>query len=103
MLNQLQRIFCRNRSYCDIEIDKLQLEKMQKQGAILLDVRSPQEFAEGHLTGAVLIPSYEIKKKAKQILKDKTKTIIVYCSSGYRSRKAQKILKELGYEKVYNI
>lgn len=87
------------------EITKEELEEMQKQNEkmVLLDVRSPQEYDEGHLNGSILIPNYELKEKAEKRLPDKTITIIAYCQSGNRSKKAVKILKQLGYEKVYSL
>ena len=85
----------------DITITDLQ--KLQKEGAIIIDVRSPQEFKEEHINGAICIPEYEIKKKSKELLKDKNENIVVYCSSGSRSKKAQKQLERLGYINVYNL
>ena len=86
---------------CDINIEEM--DKMQKNGAILLDVRSPQEYSEGHIVGAISMPTYELKKKINRILQDKNQTIIVYCSTGIRSKKALKELKKMGYIKVYNL
>lgn len=103
MLHKFRYILNKNRCYCETEISKQQLEKMIKQGAILLDVRSPQEFQEGHLENAISLPEYEIKQRANQILPDKTRVIIVYCSTGHRSKKSQIILEKLGYQKVYNL
>ena len=106
MLNKLRYILKKRllRSVEDeYDVDLNQLKNMQKQGTIILDVRSPQEYKEGHLNGAILIPEYEIRKRAEKELKNKEETIIVYCRSGARSKKAQKELKELGYTKVYNL
>lgn len=103
MLHKLRYLLNRNRCYCETEINEQQLKKMIDQGATLLDVRSPQEFEEGHLDNAILLPVYEIKEKAHSMLPNKLQVIIVYCSTGHRSQKAQKILEKLGYEKVYNL
>ena len=104
MLNRLRYAFNRNRCCGEDEISMEQLQKMvDKQNAILVDVRSPQEFEEGHLENAILLPEYEIKECVNQILPDKLKIIIVYCSTGHRGKKAQHILKMLGYKKVYNL
>ena len=103
MLWRLRCLCNRNRCCEESEINKYQLEKMQQQGAVLLDVRIPQEFAEGHLENAILLPEYEIKEKASKVLPEKQQIIIVYCSTGHRSKKAQKELNALGYEKVYNL
>lgn len=70
---------------------------------ILLDVRSPQEFAEGHLRNAINIPTYEIYTKAPQMLRDKEAIIIAYCTVGIRSENAIRILKKLGYKNLYHL
>ena len=67
---------------------------------IILDVRTVEEFAEGHIAGAILIPDYEIKEKAESILTDKDQQILVYCRSGRRSKNAASQLVELGYSNV---
>ena len=67
------------------------------------DIRSPQEYAEGNLEGSISIPEYELKNKVKNKLLDKEQTIIVYCSTGTRSKKAQKKLEKMGYSNVYNL
>ena len=85
----------------EITYDKL-LEKV-KEGAILIDVRTKQEFLEGHLEGAILIPYYEIKSKINVIVYDKNKTIILYCKNGGRSENAYKVLKKLGFKDIYNL
>ncbi len=103
MLHKLKCAFYRNRCCTQAEIDQQQLEKMVKEGAILVDVRSPQEFEEGHLDKAILLPEYEIKENVNQILPNQSQTIIVYCSTGHRGQKAQRILQRLGYQKVYNL
>ena len=95
--------FTKSRCLCEMQINSSEIEKMVKEGAILVDVRSKQEYDEGHIKDAICLPVYDIKRKYNEILPNKTKTIIVYCSSGQRSKRAQKILKELGYEKVYNL
>ena len=96
MLHKIKYLLSGNRCYRETEINKLQLEKMVEKGAILVDVRSPQEYE-------ILLPEYEIKEKASKILPNTWQVIIVYCSTGHRSQKAQKTLQKLGYQKVYNL
>jgi len=103
MLNKFRYLIRKNRCYCETQISSQEIEKMIEQGAILLDVRSPQEYEEGHLENAILLPFYEMKQKAKTILPSKEQKIIVYCSTGHRSKKAQKILEKLGYKHVYDL
>lgn len=85
----------------DITIEELQ--SMIQKGAILVDVRSPQEYREGHLEGAVLIPEYELISSHLKQFQSKDELIIVYCSNGLRSKRAQKKLERLGYKNVYNL
>lgn len=96
-------IFNRYRAIGKNEIDYNKAISLQKKGAILIDVRSPKEYSEGHLKGAILIPEYEIKEKILQRVNDREKEIIVYCQSGVRAKKALETLEELGYNNVYNI
>ena len=68
---------------------------------IILDTREQEEYDEGHIKGAILIPYTEIENKAEKMLPDKDKLILVYCRSGRRSKIASKELAQLGYTKVY--
>ena len=92
-----------NRSIKNWEISYKQLQEKVRQGAILLDVRSIQEYNEKHLTGAIQMPYYEISSRAEYVLINKKRDIIVYCQNGGRGKKAYKSLKKLGYENVYNL
>ena len=67
---------------------------------ILLDTREQEEFDEGHIPGAVLLPYTQIEEKAKEMLPDKYKLILVYCRSGRHSKLAAQALSELGYTNV---
>ena len=70
------------------------------EGYVILDVRTPEEFAAGHIAGAILIPDYEIREKAESILTDKDQLILVYCRSGRRSKNAANELAALGYTNI---
>ena len=87
----------------DISYSKLQEIIKENTDTILLDVRSKQEYNEGHITGAINIPEYEILSKSNNILNNKNARIIVYCKSGTRSKKAIKTLKKLGFTNLYNL
>ncbi len=69
---------------------------------IILDVRTEEEFALGHIKDALLIPDYELEERAEEQLKDKEATILVYCRSGRRSAQAAKTLNRLGYTSIYD-
>ncbi|MDO4418795.1 MAG: rhodanese-like domain-containing protein [Ruminococcus sp.] len=66
----------------------------------LIDARTDEEFASGHIEGAILIPEYEIVSRAEQELPDKDALILVYCRSGRRSKIASEKLVNLGYINV---
>ena len=85
------------------EINMQELQQKQQEGAIVIDVRSTQEYSEGHLTNAINIPYYEISKKIEDIVSSKETVIIVYCGVGARGKRAYKILKKLQYKNVYNL
>ena len=67
---------------------------------IILDTRTQEEFAEGHIENAILIPHYEISEKAETLLTDKNQLILVYCRSGNRSKQASQALADLGYTNI---
>lgn len=70
------------------------------EGVIILDVREQDEYDEGHIEDAILIPYTAIEAKAEEILPDKEKDILVYCRSGRRSKIAAESLAKLGYENI---
>ncbi len=76
---------------------------IRQYSCVVIDVRSRQEFREGHFDGAINIPLDEIERSICNIVKDKNINIIVYCSYGGRSKKSQMILNSLGYNNVYNL
>ena len=67
---------------------------------VIIDARTEDEFAEGHIENAILIPEYEISTKAEKELSDKEQLILVYCRSGRRSKIASEELVKLGYTNV---
>ena len=67
---------------------------------IVLDTREQEEFDNGHIPGALLIPYTEIENKAEEMIPDKNAQILVYCRSGRRSNIASQSLSKLGYTNV---
>lgn len=67
---------------------------------IIVDARTIEEFNEGHIEGAILIPEYEIAERAEKELPNKEQLILVYCRSGRRSKIAAQALADLGYTNV---
>ncbi len=79
------------------------LALLETQGVVLLDVRTPEEFAEGHIEGAQLLPYDEIAARTDELPADKDTTIVVYCRSGRRSAIAAEELADMGYTAVYDL
>ena len=105
MINKLKKIFNirLNRSIERKDIMQSEIKSLMSKGAILIDVRSPQEYNEGHLDNSILLQEYEILKKIEDIIPNKNTKIILYCSSGTRSKKAQEELEKMGYKNIYNV
>ncbi|MGN1189766.1 MAG: rhodanese-like domain-containing protein [Candidatus Ornithospirochaeta sp.] len=77
-------------------------EFRETDGTVLIDVRTPEEYREGHIPESMNIPLQSINKVTR-IIDDKSTPIFVHCLSGARSRQATNILKQLGYTNVKNI
>lgn len=84
-----------------VDVDWNKALEMQKSGAFMIDVRTPEEVAQGMVPGAVNIPLQEIKHRLNEVPKDKI--LLVYCRSGKRSMAASQILIENGYTQVNNV
>ena len=83
------------------QIDCPQARQMVSQGAQLVDVRTPQEFAQGAIPGSKNIPLQAIQKATEAL--DRSKPVIVYCVSGARSSQAQMFLENMGFDSVHNL
>lgn len=86
-------------------LTKNEVEQILKNNtnAVLLDVRSHQEYEEGHLNGAINIPTYELYRNAPKMLVDRNTIIIAYCTVGLRSKNAINILRKMGYKNLYHL
>lgn len=76
------------------------MEIYKKANALLIDVRTPEEYRKEHIDGAINIPVYEIDNIKNEII-DQDKVILVYCSTGKRSKIVKQILMQNGYKNVY--
>ena len=74
-----------------------------EQGALLIDVRSPQEFQEGALKGAINLPHDRIGEMIETVAPDRNTPLYLYCRSGRRVEAARESLKKLDYKKTYNL
>lgn len=86
--------------YSQVDAAKAKQLMETEDNYVILDVRTDEEYSEGHIPGAMLIPDYEIEDKAESLLKDKNQLILVYCRSGNRSKGASEALAKLGYTNV---
>lgn len=102
MFKAIRRIFNRSINNKDISY-KTAMKTLQQENGVLVDVRSKQEYEEGHLPTAINISVYDLNEKIQKQIMNKQMTIVLYCTSGTRSKQAQIILEKLGYENVYNL
>jgi phage shock protein E len=77
-------------------------KKLVADGALLLDVRTVEEFNERHVEGAKNIPVGELEKRLAEV-GDKNRTVVVYCRSGRRSETAKGVLLKAGWKRVENV
>ena len=86
--------------YRQISMDKAVKMMKDEKNYIILDVRRPDEYAEGHIPGAINVPNEEIGTAEIPELPDKSQLILVYCRSGRRSKEASEKLVKLGYTNI---
>lgn len=81
---------------------KSDIPALVQSGAMVIDVRTADEFSGGAIKGAVNIPYDEIAVKIGRVETDKNRTIIIYCQSGGRSAAAKQSLEKIGYTQIVN-
>lgn len=86
--------------YVNITAEEAKQIMDSEEGYIILDVRTQEEYDQGHIPGAILIPDTEVEVTAEEVLTDKDQLLLVYCRSGRRSKLASEILVELGYTNI---
>lgn len=101
--NRIRRIIGFRTSKNEISYSEAMRIQSECPKSVLIDVRSRQEYDEGHLNGAISMPVYEIARKITKIITNRETLIICYCQVGNRSKKAVKILDNLCYTNVYMI
>lgn len=87
-------------SYRQISMDEAVAMMAEESGYIILDVRTPEEFAEKHIPNAINVPNENIGTDEIAALPDKDQMIMVYCRSGRRSKEAAEKLVKLGYTNI---
>lgn len=101
-----KRKCCNRMCYRGIQNGDITIEELNNkvaQGAILLDVRSNQEYKEGHLQGAINIPDYELRSRVQREIPKKNQLVVIYCQYGGRSRNAYNMMKNIGYTNICNL
>lgn len=88
-------------SYAQISQDEAKLMMKDDNGHVIVDVRRADEYAQGHIPRAILIPNESITDTPPEELPDKYQTILVYCRTGRRSKEASQKLADMGYVNVY--
>ena len=86
--------------YMNITAEEAKQIMDTEEGYVILDVRTQEEYDEGHIPGAIVISHEEITEKAEEVLTDKDQLILVYCRSGRRSKIAAEALVGLGYTNI---
>ena len=86
--------------YVNITAEEAKQIMDSEEGYIILDVRTQEEYDQGHIPGATQISHEEIAEKAEDVLTDKNQLILVYCRSGRRSKIAAEALVGLGYTNI---
>ena len=86
--------------YMNITAEEAKQIMDTEESYIILDVRTKEEYDQGHIPGAIVISHEEIAEKAEDVLTDKDQLILVYCRSGRRSKIAAEALVELGYTNI---
>ena len=81
---------------------KVDFAELKKNGAIILDVRTPQEYKGGHIKGSINIPVEGLRKNIGKLEGKQDQTVITCCASGMRSASAKGILKAKGFKEVHN-
>ena len=92
---------CGGATYTQISQDEAMQMMQDESDYLIVDVRRPDEFAEGHIAGAINVPNEEISDEMPELLPDKDQLILIYCRSGNRSKEASQKLADIGYTKVY--
>ena len=86
--------------YVNITAEEAKQIMDSEEDYIILDVRTQDEYDQGHIPGAIVISHDEIVEKAEEVLTDKDQLILIYCRSGRRSKLAAEALVELGYTNI---
>ncbi len=79
------------------------VQYMNRDKAVVVDVCSADEFAQGHVKGAIHVPLDQLESSLEKAVKNKSTPVIMVCAAGARSKRAQAVAQKLGYEKVHSL
>ncbi len=91
-----------NGSYKNVDVNRA-AELARSNKVVILDVRTPEEYNQGHLKGARLIPVQDLEDRIDELAHLKNRSILVYCRSGRRSSRASEILSQAGFARIFNM
>lgn len=94
---------CSTSEMRDVAQDELLQRINAKQSGLILDVRTPTEYAEGHVPGAINIPHDQLTARMSEVAGFKEKDVVVYCRSGKRAAIATDVLKQAGFSKLLHL
>lgn len=84
------------------DVSATEARRLVEAGARLVDVRTPEEFAAGHLPGAINLPVQELERRRVE-LEPQERPVVVYCRSGSRSARAARLLESAGFEAIHDL
>ena len=85
------------------QISSKEASEFLRNGAMLIDVRSADEFDSGHIMQASNIPLDKVEMMALSVIRDRNKVLLLHCSSGVRSNMAKKKLTDMGFKNAHNL
>jgi rhodanese-related sulfurtransferase len=83
------------------DVSPAEAQRLVQSGAVLVDVRSREEYGAGHVPGAINLPVQELPQRMAELPRDKP--LVLYCRSGHRSGRATEMLRQAGYGGVHNL
>jgi rhodanese-related sulfurtransferase len=103
VLMTVMSLFAQAQSVKKLDPQNFDIKLKETKEAILIDVRTPDEYAQGHLANALSIDIYANDFKSRLSKLDKTKPVFVYCKAGSRSGSAVDIMEDLGFKEIYDL
>ncbi len=103
VLMTVMSLFAQAQSVKKLDPQNFDIKFKESKEAILIDVRTPDEYAQGHLANALSIDIYATDFKSRVSKLDKTKPVFVYCKAGSRSGSAVDIMEDLGFKEIYDL